>query len=54
MTTYYVDAARHVTGTQSDVAPTPGDYLVTSIDAQVQKVAEEQLARRDQARPDHG
>ncbi len=43
VTTYYVDAARHVTGTQSDVAPTPGDYLVTSIDAQVQKVAEEQL-----------
>ena len=43
VTTYYVDAARHVTGTQSDVAPTPGDYLVTSIDAQVQKVAEDQL-----------
>ena len=43
VTTYYVDAARHVTGTQSDVAPTPGNYLVTSIDAQVQKVAEDQL-----------
>ena len=44
VTTYYVNAARHITGTESDVAATPGDYLVTSLDAQVQKVAEDQLA----------
>ena len=44
--THALRRRRHgnVTGTQSDIAPTPGNYLVTSIDAQVQKVAEDQLA----------
>ena len=43
-TTYTVNNARHITGTQSETDPTPGNYLVTSIDAQVQRVAEDQLA----------
>jgi penicillin-binding protein 2 len=44
VTTYNIDAGSNVIGTKSVVPPTPGDYLVTSIDAQVQKVAEDQLA----------
>ena len=38
-----VDSAGNVTGTVAQRQPTPGDYLVTSIDAHVQKVVEEQL-----------
>jgi penicillin-binding protein 2 len=38
-----VDSAGNVTGTVAERAAKPGNYLVTSIDAQVQKVVEEQL-----------
>ncbi len=38
-----VDHAGTVVGTLADDPPVAGDYLVTSIDAQVQKVVEEQL-----------
>ncbi len=38
-----VDSAGNVTGTVAERAATPGDYLVTSIDAHVQKVVEDQL-----------
>ncbi|MEO8330248.1 MAG: penicillin-binding transpeptidase domain-containing protein, partial [Candidatus Nanopelagicales bacterium] len=38
-----VDSAGNVTGTVAEKAPTPGDNLVTSIDAHVQKVVEDQL-----------
>ena len=43
--------AGNVTGTSPTTPPTAGDYLVTNIDAQVQAVAEQQLARRHQAGP---
>jgi len=39
-----VDSAGNVTGTVAEREATPGDYLVTSIDAHVQKVVEDQLA----------
>jgi len=46
-----VDSAGNVTGTVAERDPTPGDYLVTSIDAHVQKVLENQLkAAVDRAR----
>ncbi|MFZ0324258.1 MAG: penicillin-binding transpeptidase domain-containing protein, partial [Actinomycetes bacterium] len=38
-----VDHAGTVVGTVSDVSPVAGDYLVTSIDAHVQRVVEDQL-----------
>ncbi len=38
-----VDSAGNVTGTVAEREATPGDYLVTSIDAHVQKVVEDQL-----------
>ncbi|MCZ3386312.1 MAG: penicillin-binding protein 2, partial [Actinomycetia bacterium] len=38
-----VDSAGNVTGTVAEREATPGNYLVTSIDAQVQKVVEDQL-----------
>ena len=38
-----VDNLGGVTGTVSEVEPTPGNHLVTSIDAKVQAVAEQQL-----------
>ena len=38
-----VDSAGNVTGTVAEREATAGNYLVTSIDAQVQKVVEEQL-----------
>ena len=41
--TVSVDTAGRVTGTLDDVAPTPGEYVVTSIDAKLQAVVEEQL-----------
>lgn len=43
VTTVTVDLRNLVTGTVSTQAPVPGDYLVTSIDARVQAVAEQQL-----------
>lgn len=39
-----VDSAGNVTGTVAEREATPGDYLVTSLDAHVQKVVEDQLA----------
>ncbi len=41
-----VDNAGNVTGTVGETAPTSGDYLVTSIDAKVQAVAEKALKDR--------
>ena len=41
--TLAVDHQGAVTGTLSETQPTPGNYLVTSIDARVQAVAEQQL-----------
>lgn len=38
-----VDSAGNVTGTVAEREATPGNYLVTSIDAHVQKVVEDQL-----------
>ena len=38
-----VDSAGNVTGTVAERDAVPGDYLVTSIDAHVQKVVEDQL-----------
>lgn len=38
-----VDSAGNVTGTVAEREATPGNYLVTSIDAQVQRVVEDQL-----------
>ncbi|HVQ87685.1 MAG TPA: penicillin-binding protein 2 [Actinomycetes bacterium] len=38
-----VDSAGNVTGTVAEKDSVPGDYLVTSIDAHVQKVVEDQL-----------
>ena len=38
-----VDSAGNVTGTVAEREAVPGDYLVTSIDAHVQKVVEDQL-----------
>lgn len=43
ITTLAVDTAGHVTGTLESRAPVAGDYLVTSIDAHLQTVVEEQL-----------
>ena len=43
VTTVTVDLRNLVTGTVSQQDPVPGDYLVTSIDARVQAVAEQQL-----------
>ena len=40
-----VDSTGAVTGTLSKQAPTPGNYLVTSLDAHVQKVVEDQLKK---------
>ncbi|HWU33150.1 MAG TPA: penicillin-binding transpeptidase domain-containing protein, partial [Marmoricola sp.] len=39
-----VNFAGHVLGRGQDIAPTPGDTLVTSIDARVQAVVEKELA----------
>jgi len=41
--TLAVDRAGNVIGTASDIAPTPGDNLVTNIDARVQVTLEQQL-----------
>ncbi|HEY9524077.1 MAG TPA: penicillin-binding transpeptidase domain-containing protein, partial [Thermopolyspora sp.] len=43
VTTVTIDRRNLVTGTVSEVAPTPGNYLVTSIDAKVQAVTEKAL-----------
>lgn len=43
VTTLAVDTAGRVTGTLEAYAPEPGDYLVSSIDAHLQSVVEEQL-----------
>jgi len=43
VTTLAVDTAGRVTGTLEAFAPEPGDYLVSSIDAHLQSVVEEQL-----------
>ncbi len=43
ITTLAVDTAGRVTGTLDERAPEPGDYLVTSIDAKLQSVVEQQL-----------
>ncbi|HEV7197150.1 MAG TPA: penicillin-binding protein 2 [Pedococcus sp.] len=46
-----VDVAANVTGTVSQTAPTPGDDVVTNIDARLQAVVEQQLkAAIDRAR----
>lgn len=45
VTTLAVDTAGRVTGTLDDRAPTPGNYLVTSIDSRLQSVVERQLVR---------
>lgn len=52
ITTLAVDTAGHVTGTLEQKPPQAGDYLVTSIDAKLQAVVEQQLinaVRRAQA-----
>jgi penicillin-binding protein 2 len=43
ITTLAVDTAGRVTGTLKEQAPVAGDYLVTSIDARLQSVVEQQL-----------
>ena len=43
VTTLAVDTAGRVTGTLEEFAPQPGDYLVSSLDAHLQSVVEEQL-----------
>ncbi len=43
ITTLAVDTAGHVTGTIEQKPPTPGNYVVTSIDAKLQQVVEQQL-----------
>lgn len=43
VTTLAVDTAGTVTGTLEEREPQPGDYLVTSIDAHLQSVVEQQL-----------
>lgn len=43
VTTLAVDTAGRVTGTLESFAPEPGHYLVSSIDARLQSVVEEQL-----------
>lgn len=43
ITTLAVDTAGRVTGTLDERDPKPGDYLVTSIDAKLQSVVEQQL-----------
>lgn len=43
ITTLAVDTAGRVTGTLEEQEPKPGDYLVTSIDARLQSVVEQQL-----------
>lgn len=43
VTTVAVDTAGRVTGTLEEFAPEPGDYLVSSLDAHLQSVVEEQL-----------
>ena len=40
-----VDQAAHVVGTASETQPTPGDYLVTNIDARLQTVVEAELQK---------
>ena len=45
VTTLAVDTAGRVTGTLESFPPQPGDYLVSSIDANLQAVVEEQLVR---------
>ncbi|MDH4352441.1 MAG: penicillin-binding protein 2 [Actinomycetota bacterium] len=40
-----VDSAGNVVGTVSNVDPTPGNYLVTNIDAHVQSVVEDELQK---------
>lgn len=43
VTTLAVDTAGNVTGTLEERDPIPGDYLVTSLDAKLQSVVEQQL-----------
>ena len=43
ITTLAVDTAGHITGTMESRPPVAGDYVVTSIDAHLQTVVEEQL-----------
>jgi penicillin-binding protein 2 len=45
ITTLAVDTAGNVTGTLDQQAPVPGNYLVSTIDAKLQAVVEEQLLR---------
>ncbi|RKS73839.1 penicillin-binding protein 2 [Motilibacter peucedani] len=49
-----VDHRGGVTGTISQTDPTPGDYLVTTIDAKVQKAAEDALAGAIRGARTHG
>ena len=46
-----VDSMGRVLGDDGEVDGRPGDTLVTSIDAKVQGVVEQQLAADDQDRP---
>jgi penicillin-binding protein 2 len=45
VTTLSVNQAGLVTGTRSSTDPTPGNYLISTIDARVQAVAEQQLSQ---------
>jgi penicillin-binding protein 2 len=45
VTTLAVDTAGRITGTLDERAPTPGNYIVTSIDSRLQAVVERQLVR---------
>ena len=54
ITTLAVDTAGNVTGTLDQKAPVAGDYLVTSIDAKLQTVVEQQLVRAVQRAQQQG
>ncbi len=54
ITTLAVDTAGNVTGTLDQKAPVAGDYVVTSIDAKLQTVVEQQLLRAVQRAQQQG
>lgn len=54
VTTLGVDTSNHVTGTISDKPADPGEYLVTTIDAKLQAVVEEQLVKAIQRAQSQG
>ena len=54
ITTLAVDTAGNITGTLDQQAPAAGDYVVTSIDAKLQAVVEEQLLRAVQRAQQQG